>query len=112
VRGFTLICDQRGCVSRPFVPVSARTRCIQHLYNLGHPGIRGTRNHVAGRFVWPGLSRDVHCFKVINVDLVGPLEVSNGAKYRDDHVDRFLRWPEFFPLSNISAESCVRTLLD
>ena len=50
-------------------------------------------------------------FDHINVDLVGPLPPSQGYTYLFTIVDRFTRWPEAIPLSDISASTCARALV-
>lgn len=49
-------------------------------------------------------------FGHIHVDLVGPLPPSNNYRYLLTVVDRFTRWPEAWPLENMSAHAVAQTL--
>jgi hypothetical protein len=50
-------------------------------------------------------------FDHIHVDLVGPLPPSNGFTYLFSVIDRFSRWPEAIPLSDITASSWAQVLI-
>ena len=50
-------------------------------------------------------------FGSLHVDIVGPLPTSEGMSYLFTIIDRFTRWPEAIPMSDITALSCVRALV-
>ena len=52
-----------------------------------------------------------HRFQVLNLDLVGPLPPSEGFSYLLTVVDRYSRWVEAFPLTDITASSCASAFL-
>ena len=137
----TLLCDVSLGHPRPIVPPTWRKRVFEDVHNLSHPSIRATRTLVTKKFVWHGISKDVNtwaktcascqkakvqrhvkaplahfkvsirCFDHINIDLVGPFAPSQGFTHLFTVVDRFTRWPEAIPLSDISATSCAQALI-
>jgi hypothetical protein len=137
----TLYCDTTTSEPRPFVTPTLRRPVFNSLHNLSHPGIRATTKLVTDRFVWPNIKRDCrqwtrtctqcqrtkiwrhnspplgrfappnHRFEHVHIDIVGPLPPSNGYRYLLTCIDRFTRWPEAFPLTNIDAASVAQTFV-
>nr|GFT69326.1 transposon Ty3-I Gag-Pol polyprotein [Nephila pilipes] len=135
----TLHCDVSMDRIRPFVPKMFRREIFNNLHALSHPGVRASLKMVAERYVWPSMRQDVvlwartclQCqrakvsrhtrseigkfelpssrFEHVHIDLVGPLPPSEGFRYCLTCVDRFSKWPEAFPLVEISAEAVANT---
>ena len=100
------------------------------------------RRLVTTRFVWHGMNKDITAwaktclscqrakihhqvtaplqqfatpdgrFDSIHVDIVGLFPSSRGTSYSFTIVDRFMRWPEAIPMSDGTALSCARALLE
>ena len=131
----SLLCDTSTGVQRPLVPALFRRRVFDAVHGLSHPGIRTTHRSSSGlvslqmpppaAFHANNLRRiatsvpqsrisapprhvvSVTCMLMLS----GPYQPSQGFSHLPTVVDRFTRWPEAIPVSDTSALSLARTLL-
>jgi cleavage and polyadenylation specificity factor subunit 1 len=139
--GPELLCDTSQPHPRPVIPPGFRRKVFDLVHGLSHPSARVTRELICKRYVWYNMKREIsrwcreclHCqtskihrhyrapvesipvpsrrFTHVHVDLVGPLPVSSGYSYLLTVIDRTTRWPEAFPLTDITATSCARAFI-
>ena len=138
----TITCEMSTGTPRPVLPNVFRRPLFEALHGLSHPGVKASVKLVTQRYAWPNMRRDVQewtrccepCqrskigrhtrsplgtflapdarFNHVHLDLVGPLPPSNGYSYLLTCVDRFSRWPEAIPLTNITAESVAKAFVE
>ena len=138
---FLVVCETSQGRHRPFVPKSIRQQLFNSIHDLSHPGIKATRRMITDRYFWPSMNVDIgnwvracdsclrskvgkhvktipenipipHArFSHLHMDIVGPLPRSGGYQYLLTMVDRFTRWPEAYPMEDMTTETIAITFV-
>ena len=124
---------------RIILPTTLRYPEFLRLHGLAHTGANKTIDLIRDRYVWPRMKADVRkwvkechaCqsrkisrhtkskigslpnrgrFKIVHMDIVGPLPPSDGKKFMITFIDRQTSWPEVVTVHDITTSSITRAL--
>ena len=138
----TLYLDTSTGTTRHLVPAEWRRVVFSLMHNLTHMGPRAMVRHVAKRYIWPEMSKQLtrwaqechECqqsktqrpiepgvqdfevpkkhFTVVHTDVVGPLPMSNGFKYVLTAINRTTRYLVAQSMEDASAKSCAKAFIN
>ena len=133
----TLYCDTSTGNPRPLLPKQWRDTTMKLFHNLSHPGNKATFKKISEKYYWPDMRKHISIFvrkchqcqsckspssivpplhhrpvsdkrfRDLQIDVVGPLPVSEGMRYLLTVLDRTTRWIEAFPMSEASSKNCA-----
>ena len=138
----SIYCDLTGETLRAIIPPSLRELIFHLFHKPAHPSAKDTDRVIRKRYLWPSMRRDIsdwckacpECqqskisrhnrllpgqitapdgrFRHVHIDIIGPLPVGNVYKNCLTITDRFSRWPEAVPLTNIEVLTVCRAFVD
>lgn len=134
-----VLVDTSKSNTRIALPECFRFNEFERLHNLCHQGSNATIRLISSRYVWPGMRAEIRkwcrfcqiCqankitrhtksplgsipnlgkFKVLHIDLVGPLPSIKNKRFILTMIDRDTSWTEVVPLNDITSESVIKAL--
>ena len=135
-----LLIDLTNHKKRIILPVKFRHREFCRLHGMAHVGANKTIDLIRSRYVWPKMkseirrwTRECHrCqaykisrhtkaklgslpdrgrFKVVHMDVVGPLPSVDGKRFILTIIDRHTSWPEAIPIHDITAAAVTKAFV-
>lgn len=136
------VCDDSDILcfdDRLFIPSQLRSRILTSAH-YGHQGIEAMLSKLAETYFWPKMKADVKSFvancricsltkprfvsaqlkpylldspmQMLAADYVGPLPSDNGYKYMLVIIDTFSRFPEVYPVKDMTTQTLITTFRD
>ena len=139
--GLWLVCDMSTQKARPLVPNSFRKTIFNMYHQVRHPGPAPTLIKMERSYYWQGMKQDVakwikECipcnlckpkrtiqppishrpvakkrFSQVQIDIVGPLPISNNFRYILTALCRTSRWLEAYPMTEATSKACADAFL-